>query len=124
MEQLAEQRVAGHAELAHAHDVGGRQIDDLAVGAGEVLQELRVVVQLERAGIQRAERVDQVLDRTSPAAARCRVRSVTWSKRALLDQAVVRGAAEAVVVADQRVHAVDGDELFGERVGRRMVVVG
>ena len=65
MQQVAEERVAGHAELAHAQHVGRRDIGDLAVGTGEVLQEARIVVQLERTWIEGAERVDQILDRRS-----------------------------------------------------------
>ena len=94
-----------------------------AVVAAEALQEPRVVVQGDRAGVGGAERVEQVGDAVSLEHA---ARPQAGQIEELLP--VVRASGRAIerrstVVGHQRVHAVDGDELLGDRV-RRGVVVG
>ena len=51
MEQPPELVVARHAPLARAHDVDGGQVEHLAVGAVEVLQAARVVVEGDRSRV-------------------------------------------------------------------------
>ena len=117
MEQVTKERVARHPELAHAHDVDGSEIDDDAIGAGEALQRFRVVVELERAGIERAERVQQVFGGRG-LEQRVALDVGDFLEGVVLYQAVVADPPEAVVVADERVHAVHRDKLFGQRIGR------
>ena len=122
VQQPAELVVARHAALARAQDVDRGEVDERSVGPVEVLEEARVVVQRDRARMRRAERVEEVGHRhlVEPLA---HVQRAELGQRALLQHRVVGERAEAVVVRDQRVHAVDGDELLGERV-RDAVVVG
>ena len=107
--------VARHAALTHAQHVDRRQVDERAVGLVEVLQVLREVVQRDRARVHRPERVERVGHRhlRQPFA---HVQHADLGQRALLQQPVVVERAEAEVVGDQRVHAVDGDELLGQLV--------
>ena len=52
VQQPPELVVARHAALAHAQDVDRGEVDEVAVGAVEVLEEARVVVQRDRARVQ------------------------------------------------------------------------
>ena len=107
MDQAAELVVARHTKLAHAQDVGGRQVDHDAVRAPEGLEEARIVMQGERARIRRAKGIEEIaeghaLQQGIGAAIRHLV------ELARLDEVIVCGRAETVVVGNERVHAVDG----------------
>src|SRR5205814_3949388 len=52
VEELAEAPVARHTALTDAQDVGRSEIDDLTVGPVKLLQNLRVVVQRQRARVR------------------------------------------------------------------------
>ena len=94
----------------------------VAVRPLELLQEARVVVQRDRAGMRDPERVERVRD-ADLVEPRARVQRAELGERALLQHAVVAERAERELVREQRVHPVDGDELLGQRV-RHAVVVG
>ena len=108
--------VAGHAELARAQDVSRRQILQPAVGPLELLQPAGKLCSVSCAGVGNAERVEEVSHRDVSdhgprrAAGRDPV-EVLFHHRPV----VVRGARKHVVVRQERVHAVDGDELLGQR---------
>ena len=87
------------------------------------LQVLREVVQPQRPGMRDAERVEQIvavelLEDLAALGGPTSAGSSNWPS-----DRVVADRADRVVVRHQRVHAVDGDELLGERV-RRGVVIG
>ena len=87
-----------------------------------LLQRPRVVVQRDRAGVRDAERVERRSRARSARSSSSVV--VPWMSR---NGAVARALAgpvveEAVVVGDQRVQPVDGDEVLGQRVGHAVVV--
>ena len=121
MQQLAECVVAGHAELARAQDVCRRQVLQPPVRPLELLQTAGEVVQRDGAGMGDAEGVEEVGQRYlaqhlqgGPLATPLEV--------AFQQEPVIGGRAEGVVVRHERVHAVDGDELLGQRVGHAEVV--
>ena len=120
-EQPPELVVAGHAALAIADDVHRRQVEPLAVVAGQVLQRARVVVQRDRAGMAGAERVEQVGHRD--AARRCPACAgpTTSVSERVSSTRPVASERKSNVVRHQRMHAVDGDEFFGQRVRRRVM---
>src|SRR5262249_51972573 len=61
MKQPPEVIVARHSQLPRAQDVGGREIHEtVVVGPGELLQELRVIVQHQRTGVLDTKAVKQV----------------------------------------------------------------
>ena len=92
VQQPAELVVARHAALADAQDVDRREVDERAVGAVEVLQEAREVVQRDRARVRRAERVEHVGHRHlgQPLA---HVQDADLGQRALLQQPCRRRAS-------------------------------
>ena len=95
----------------------------VAIDPDQVAKRIGMIVERDRAGMRKAERIDPVshsvlVDR-SPRAVALDRRQV-----GLADRVVGLMRAELVVVRNQRVHPVDGDELAGDRVRRSVVVEG
>ena len=115
MNEAAELIVAGDAKFAHAQYVSGSQVNDDAIWALEFLEEARIVVKGERTWIWRTKGIEEIgqcdpLQYLIGAAVRHLV------ELARLQEMVVGSWAEAVVVGNERVHPVHGDELFGVRI--------
>ena len=122
VEEAPELVVAGHAALADPEHVDRREVDDGAVRLVQLLQEARVVVQGDRAGVRDPERVERV-DEADLVEAGADVSDAELAERPLLQDLVRLDRAEGEVVGEERVHPIDGDELLGQRV-RHAVVVG
>ena len=121
MHQAAELVVAGYAALAVPEDVDRRQVQVLAVVPRQVLEVPRIVVQRDRTRVARAERVEQVRHR-QPLGDGGRPPSGDLVELPLLEQPAGHGGMERVIVRHQRMHAIDGDELLGQRIRRGVMI--
>ena len=110
----AEIVVARHPPTASPHQVGDRHIDDLAV-ALELRQRIGEIVQGDGARIGHAERIHDILQ---PLLAHevVGLSALDVEERPVTEFLPGGAVVEAVVVRDQRMHPVDGDEILGQAI--------
>ena len=116
----AEVIVARHAAPARAHDIDHGEVDDLVV-ALELEQRAREVVERDRAGMRDAERIERVAQAEQPHGV-VGIAALDVEEALLGDLLAGLVVIETVVVRQQRVHPVDGDEILGQRIGRAVMV--
>jgi hypothetical protein len=122
VEELTKLLVAGNAALPDAHDVHRGEVDrPRSVGALEVLEELRVVVQRDQPRMSAAERV-QAGGHTELEQHLTRVERSQLGKVTRVHRLTVLEREERELVRQERVHPVDRHELLGQRVGDAVVV--
>ncbi len=123
MHQFAKRIIPGNPPFAVPQDLSGCQIDDAAIRLYTALEITRIIMQGDGAGVGGAERVEEV----GHGYLLCNLSRMAvgnFRQGALQKYRIVRHRTEGEFIGHQRMHAVDGNELFCYGIRHAKVICG